>query len=447
MNENLISPEYLELQKRMHEIHPTYGTSSNKWFDLGEHIFDRYKPKSVLDYGCGKGELKKKFGDIIREYDPAIEGKDAMPDVADLVVCTDVLEHIEPDKLDSVLDHIRGLARKAVIFNIHLKPAIKELPDGRNAHLIVEDAEWWKKRLGKFFQIDGAIEHESNTWFEALPYRQIGDIHSIGVMSDDDRFEHSRKNCALTDKRVKLIPPHDRVCILLCYGPSLQDTWEQAIGEFHTIGNADFVSVSGAHDFVIEKGIIPRYHVECDPRLHKGDMVKNLNQHVEYLMASCCHPEVVEKMKNCKLTLWHLDGGEPTKRIGRELEPNAMLIGGGGSVGLRAISLMVVLGYRRFIIHAMDCSYREDGATHAGIHTGKKVNKIEVISAGRKFVSSPVLLTYLRDFDKMRALIGDPEKDLDKIEIIMRGDGLLQHTLLTSGTAVTGEAYEAYRAA
>jgi hypothetical protein len=440
-SDELISPEYREMQKTLHEAVEVYGVSSGKNTDFVQEFIDQHDAKSVLDYGCGKGLLKQKLGDIVREYDPGIPGKDGEPEPADVVVCMDVLEHIEPDKLDAVLDHIRSLARKAVYVKIATREALKTLPDGRNAHLIVETPEWWRERLSIYFDVkiwdsasDGTVCHGA-----LVPYLTMGEVHGIGVMTDEERFEHCRVNVAVTDKRVKIIPAHDRVCILLCYGPSLEDTWQSAIQEFHVIGNADIVSVSGAHDYVIERGIVPKYHVECDPRKHKGDMVTLIDPRVEYLMASCCHPDVIAKFKDANLTLWHLDNGKATYRIGRELEPNAMLVGGGGSVGLRAINLLYMMGYRRFIIHGMDCSYRDDGTTHAGAHTGKKTQKIEVMCKGRRFVTAPVLLTYLKNFDGMRQHCGDPTVDPTKMEIILRGDGLLQHAVLTAGAGEAGQ--------
>lgn len=104
---------------------------------------------SFLDYGCGRGTLKAHLGPKwdVREYDPGVEGKDALPEPADIVVATDVLEHIEPDRLSNVLQHIRGLARLGVFLNISLKPAREVLADGRNAHLIVKPHTWWLKTL------------------------------------------------------------------------------------------------------------------------------------------------------------------------------------------------------------------------------------------------------------------------------------------------------------
>ena len=104
---------------------------------------------TVLDYGCGRGTLKPAISPTLKvaEYDPGIAGKDGLPKPAELVVATDVLEHIEPERLDAVLQHLFNLAGKGVYLVISLREAREILPDGRNAHLIVEGVDWWLKRL------------------------------------------------------------------------------------------------------------------------------------------------------------------------------------------------------------------------------------------------------------------------------------------------------------
>lgn len=150
-----ISPDYLDMQRELHLRPNGYGAKGKKWADTVIALAKRYAASSVLDYGCGTGSLAVKLREMkkirfrIAEYDPAIKGKDGMPLFADLVVITDVLEHIERDRLDAVLEHLRILARKAVFFVIALDPANKILLDGRNAHLILETPEWWEARIVK----------------------------------------------------------------------------------------------------------------------------------------------------------------------------------------------------------------------------------------------------------------------------------------------------------
>jgi 2-polyprenyl-3-methyl-5-hydroxy-6-metoxy-1,4-benzoquinol methylase len=149
-----ITNEYRDANKRLHEINPKYGSSSAKWAPKVLELVRSTGSSSVLDYGCGKGNLASALPDLdVREYDPAIAGKDAEPAPADLVVCTDVLEHIEPDCLDDVLAHIRSVTVKAAFLNIATRPAVKTLPDGRNTHLIIQPQDWWRSRVEKFFEV------------------------------------------------------------------------------------------------------------------------------------------------------------------------------------------------------------------------------------------------------------------------------------------------------
>lgn len=108
----------------------------------------------ILDYGCGKGNLAAVLTEMsVRGYDPAVVEFAAEPQPADIVVCTDVLEHIEPDCVDAVLAHIASLTKSAALLAIACYPAIKKLADGRNAHLSVHPPRWWGRKLAKHMAI------------------------------------------------------------------------------------------------------------------------------------------------------------------------------------------------------------------------------------------------------------------------------------------------------
>jgi hypothetical protein len=148
----LISEKYACMQRILHAQPEGYGTRGNKWAETVVKLIESYGATSVLDYGCGQGTLRTAVmseprpGVRFDEYDPGIQTKAALPSFADLVVCTDVLEHIEPERLDAVLAHLKLLARKAVFVVVALIPSAKILADGRNAHLIIRPANWWRKR-------------------------------------------------------------------------------------------------------------------------------------------------------------------------------------------------------------------------------------------------------------------------------------------------------------
>lgn len=152
----LISEEYRELNKQLHADNPAYGNDNFGWSKFAMQLVVGNGYKTVLDYGCGKGNVARALANadvLVSEYDPAIEGKDAEPEPAELVVCNDVLEHIEPEHLNSVLRHLRALTQKRLFVTIYCAPAGKTLADGRNAHLLVKPPVWWRAKLLEHFQI------------------------------------------------------------------------------------------------------------------------------------------------------------------------------------------------------------------------------------------------------------------------------------------------------
>jgi hypothetical protein len=149
----MITESYLAQQKALH-AKGNYGVSGHKYAETVRHISQKLDTHDILDYGCGQRTLEKALGFLIRNYDPAIEEFSDPPGMpADVVVCSDVLEHIEPDQLDAVLDDLKRLMKKMGLFVIATGPAKKVLDDGRNAHLIQEGPDWWLPKLMQRFEL------------------------------------------------------------------------------------------------------------------------------------------------------------------------------------------------------------------------------------------------------------------------------------------------------
>jgi len=175
----LISEEYRSQLQEAHE-QEDWGTSSPMFADLISNIANQTGAGEILDYGCGKAHLGKhlKLDHPARVflYDPAIEKFSKTPDPRDMVVCTDVLEHIEPDLLDDVLDDLQRVTKSVGFFNVCTLPAIKILPDGRNAHLIQEPMEWWLPKLMERFAIKSLADTGVGFWL-VVSNKEIKDGH------------------------------------------------------------------------------------------------------------------------------------------------------------------------------------------------------------------------------------------------------------------------------
>ena len=156
---------------------------------------------------------------------------------------------------------------------------------------------------------------------------------------------------------------------IVCYGPSLKDTWEEI--------KRPMITMSGSLKFMAERGIVPEYHVDMDPRLQKDPISKKAKhidppiKGVHYLMASCCHPDTWKILKEEKVTLWHLWSAGETEDFVARNDPNELLVRSGSHIGAGALQIGGLLGYRHFEIFGMDGSLKE-GERHAGPHYGHK---------------------------------------------------------------------------
>lgn len=142
-----------------------------------EGTLKRLDVQTILDYGCANGKFKVYMNKhkpqyTIYEYDPGIRGKDSNPLPADFIVCCDVMEHVEPEYLDNVLKHLRGLTLKGGYFNISTKKAITILSDGTNAHKIVQDGEWWIEKFKEYFDVEDIEIGRIETSFTVFPKTQ-----------------------------------------------------------------------------------------------------------------------------------------------------------------------------------------------------------------------------------------------------------------------------------
>lgn len=156
---DLISPEYLAEQERLHADPRGYGGRGSKWAEVVANLITEQSASMVVDYGCGQAtlrpaveKLRPRDGMTIHwwDYDPARSEFALPPPYAhDLVVCTDVLEHVELEKLASVLHHLRACTRKdGWLFTvISTVPTDKKLSDGRQAHITLLPWDEWVARI------------------------------------------------------------------------------------------------------------------------------------------------------------------------------------------------------------------------------------------------------------------------------------------------------------
>lgn len=397
-----------------------------------------YACADMLDYGCGKGTLCSQIPGA-RGYDPAVPEFTDPPEAADLLVCTDVLEHIEPDCLDDVLEHTRTLTKKLSVFIVACRPANKTLPDGRNTHLIVEDQEWWLKRLMQYFDADAWKVFPQELFFVGRPLaarRPMSDKpiktfseygtpafakkHTLFIPTEVGA-EHIRASCARGLPEVAICEANEHTMSLCAYGPSLNDYLDDLRGETHV------VTTSGAHDVLLNAGITPFAHMEADAHKHKATFMALAKPGIHYYLASRCHPDCFDNVlaKTNDVTIWHMNHAPEENAEVKKAYPQAIFVSGSASIASRAFCLGIVLGFRTFNIYAMDCSFPWDESLpfdQQRQHAGRHPNPQDVVRTdpidGRVFYTTLQLLTTAHEFLRVlkRAAICD---------VSIRGTGLL----------------------
>jgi hypothetical protein len=175
---NIISSDY---QRQIQELNSKkkFNSSLKKYSQVKQFV-EKYKPKSILDYGCAHGDLitqlQLDFPDkIIHGFDPGVKKFEVIQEkLYDCIISNDVIEHIEPELLDLTFHYMESLFEKHAWFIIACYPAKKKLPDGRNAHLIIENPDWWIEKIKNTFTQCNIIYHET---FEHAPSKR--EIHMI----------------------------------------------------------------------------------------------------------------------------------------------------------------------------------------------------------------------------------------------------------------------------
>lgn len=149
----MISEEWRQLNEEMHRLGKFDGPDSKWYVPQIRDMVDSLGAKSLLDYGCGSAVFTPEFPDLeTHNYDPCVPKFNVEPPQCDVLVCFDVLEHVELEHLDKVLRHIHGLFRMGAYLAIATrKDSSKVMPDGTNPHQIIWSEEDWREALETYF--------------------------------------------------------------------------------------------------------------------------------------------------------------------------------------------------------------------------------------------------------------------------------------------------------
>jgi len=204
--------------------------------------------------------------------------------------------------------------------------------------------------------------------------------------------------------------PHDGTFVLCGSGPSLLDRVDDIRRE-RSFGRP-LVAIKGAHDVLVAQGIEPDLFLSVEPR---DRPVRSPVNRCHYLLASRCPDSLFESLKDYRVSVFHTwNGDEPAPELKGKL-----LLTGGSTSGLRAVSVGYAWGFRKFTMYGFDSCLAADGVTKRV--TGEicePEKQMDVIVAGRKFMTNGSMAMQAQDFRDMLKFMRDCTFDV-------KGDGLL----------------------
>ena len=159
--------------KKWHEIFPNSGKGKQMVQIVDWIQQHRLQNQSIMDFGCGKGGtmdwIRGLYSDCtVTGYDPGTTRYATLPTgLFAGIYSIDCFEHIDRAELIDTIQLLRGCTHPRGIWChiIDLTPAIKQLPDGRNAHITLMTTQEWQQ----VFESDGCRIHQMQEFTQPDP--------------------------------------------------------------------------------------------------------------------------------------------------------------------------------------------------------------------------------------------------------------------------------------
>lgn len=254
-------------------------------------------------------------------------------------------------------------------------------------------------------------------------------IQARCVAGPDERLNHIKLALERNLEEFGASKPHEKEVAIVGSGPSVRSQVKK-IRSLKKKG-CMIIAVKGAHDFLIEKNIIPHAALAVDPQPHIVKCFKRkLDRHDRpaYLIASQCHPEVFDYLSDQRVILWHL-----LATSSHEFLKGRLQVGGGSTSGSRGIVLAYMMGFRKFHLFGFDSCLSGDNREKLRKVTGEmwggeKEKILELVCEGETFYADPAMAAQANEIQDVFAM-------LEGAKIKAYGHGLIQQVVNSNARA------------
>ncbi len=242
-----------------------------------------------------------------------------------------------------------------------------------------------------------------------------------GMKNPERVIENMRINCARDLPWFMQVQAHRGIAVAVAGGPSLRSRLG-AVKKRKRDGQC-IVALNGTAKLLRENGIEPDLIAFCDPSDKVLGFISDEPDKCLYLVASGCHPSVLDKLSDRAVLLWHMDipGAGSEAVLDAYPDKPSSLIGGGSTIGLRIMNLFYLLGFRTWHHYGLDSSYADDGADHAYTkHDGPELEWMGVTVNGKGYRVSPWMARQAEEFKEFYAMFLN-----HGCRITVHGEGLI----------------------
>lgn len=213
---------------------------------------------------------------------------------------------------------------------------------------------------------------------------------------------------------------HDKTAVIVAGGASLKTT----LPELQEIAKDSAVfACNNVAKYLIDRSIPIDFHVMLDARVQGMEFIPN-GEAIQCLYASQVDPAVIKRalFKGHAVRLWNPAIGGIADYLPDDPKFE-VLVGGGSTVGLKAIALAFLMGYRKIHLFGFDSCYQGDQhhAYDQALNDGEKV--IDIAVNGQKFKAASWMVTQAHEFRELA-----PELVVKHgVELNVHGTGLIPY--------------------
>lgn len=262
-------------------------------------------------------------------------------------------------------------------------------------------------------------------WIAAI-WKIGGGIAEMEIIINTDIkqiIKNVNYSCSLDLPWLEFAEKHDEQIVLVGGGPSVKETieeirWRKDLGQ-------KIMACNQAGIWLNQQGIVPDYQIIIDARPQNRDFMC-ISDH--FLLASQCDPSLFAVRP---ITLFHMNTTGIEDILPKDKVAN--LISSGTTVGLAAMAVAYVMGYRTMHLHGYDSSFNKDHHAYSQpINDNDQV--VEVSVQGETFRAAPWMVKQVQEWQGLVLQLAD-----DGVIVTVAGHGLLPHVARLLASNLQGE--------